>query len=555
MFPLFDILYAHEQSRMLWSYVGLKNGLLCTYPGHSGYPDDYDPRQRPWFRAARETGGMAWRSMVDAVTRQVIFTLSMPVTDQAGNFLGAAGVDIPVNTLLPDNDLSERWTDDMEAVIAEIKHDEQGRPFLSVVARRDYPSGETDWRSPPSPKQFVSSDAKGMRKLIRDVENGRAGVVRMPFEKEPSTWAYRPMHTKNHLILLIVPHDVVTAKAVDAENAVMDKTREMLGVTGAFTLGTLAVVIVLAFFASRAVTDPVSRLAEAAKKLAAGDLSARADVKGGDELADLSRTFDAMAPKLAERLKLKTDMELAMEVQQHLLPQGPPSLPGLDIAGASFPCDETGGDYYDYLAFSNDGEDAAQDVILGDVTGHGVSAALFMATGRALLRGRANPGDPPARLLTLVNALLCEDTRDSGRFITMFFLRLVKGGLAPGGSLAWVRAGHDPALLYNPAKDTFEELMGEGLILGIMPDWEYVEYARPGLAPGEILAIGTDGIWEAHNANDEMYGRDRFKDILRKNARKDADSVIRAVIEDVSAFQGEHPREDDITLVVIKAIS
>jgi len=295
----------------------------------------------------------------------------------------------------------------------------------------------------------------------------------------------------------------------------------------------------------------VTELCRVASQLAQGDLTARVPAAGGDELGDLARAFNEMAPKLSERLHLKQDMLLAMEVQQHLLPKGPPHLLGLDIAGATFFCDETGGDYFDYLQFTSQYGNGC-DVVLGDVTGHGISAALFMATGRALMRGRGDAA--PASLLTLVNRLLCEDTLDSGRFITLFFLRLESGGLAPDGRLVWARAGHDPALLYDPATDDFEELLGPGIPLGVAEDFTYAQQAHPGLAPGQLLVIGTDGIWEARNPEDEMFGKDRLREILRRHAADSAKTIVNLVQESVTHFQAGAPREDDITLVVLKAL-
>jgi sigma-B regulation protein RsbU (phosphoserine phosphatase) len=186
---------------------------------------------------------------------------------------------------------------------------------------------------------------------------------------------------------------------------------------------------------------------------------------------------------------------------------------------------------------------------VGDVTGHGVSAALFMATGRALLRGRAVDQPGPAALLTEVNALLCQDTHLTGRFITLFFLRLDR----TTRELVWCRAGHDPGLLFDAVADTFESLKGAGIPLGVTPDWTYTESRRPWLTPGQVLVLYTDGIHEARNAEDIMYGRERIMDVVRKNAEAPASAVVNALVADLREFKGNLPLEDDVTLVVIKA--
>ncbi len=548
---LLKILFQGAQKRILWAYVSLADGVHLTYPGHGGYPEGYDPRQRPWYKDAVRLEGLSWRVMVEAVTRRVVANLSIPLRAPDGRVIGAAGIDAPIGALLPDNDLTLRWSGDMRAVLAKVDAPPGAAPSLSVIAGHDQ-EGD-DWRKPVTPERIVPEDEAAMEQMLKNIDQGRSGVARMPYKGRQSSWAYRPMGPGGGVLLLIVPHAAVTAEAADAEASILKRTNEMISVTGIFTLGAAILVVIMAFSASRVVTLPLRRLAEAAGRVAGGDLDARVPASGGDELADLGRAFNDMVPHLAERLRLKNDLELAMEVQQHLLPRHPPVTPGLDIAGATFFCDETGGDYFDYLAFSgNDG--CPLDVIVGDVTGHGISAALFMATGRALMRARACDSPEPGELLTRVNELLCNDTLDSGRFITMFLLRLENGGLAPGGGLRWSRAGHDPALIYDPKTDAFTELMGAGIPLGVDQSWRYEDNGREGLSPGMILAVGTDGIWEAHNAEEEMFGRERFREVLKRNAHRPAREIVEAVVSAVETFHRGVAREDDITLVIIKAM-
>jgi sigma-B regulation protein RsbU (phosphoserine phosphatase) len=116
----------------------------------------------------------------------------------------------------------------------------------------------------------------------------------------------------------------------------------------------------------------------------------------------------------------------------------------------------------------------------------------------------------------------------------------------------WVRAGHDPALIYDPAEDTFEELMGPGVALGLDEDLKYSQNHRIGIGDGQIIAIGTDGIWEAMNKKGNMFGKDRLRDIIRTNAASGADSILNAVFDELNRFTKGQKSEDDITLVIIK---
>ncbi len=115
-----------------------------------------------------------------------------------------------------------------------------------------------------------------------------------------------------------------------------------------------------------------------------------------------------------------------------------------------------------------------------------------------------------------------------------------------------MRAGHEPALLYCPVRDQFEELSGAGLPLGVDRDAGFVEQALPALHPGTLLALGTDGIWEARNPEGQFFGKERFRDILRREAQRSAQEMVAAVFDELDRFCRGMPYQDDVTLVVIK---
>jgi len=244
----------------------------------------------------------------------------------------------------------------------------------------------------------------------------------------------------------------------------------------------------------------------------------------------------------------KKALLLAGEVQKSLLPEKPPSVPGLDIAGKNIQCDEVGGDYFDYLN-GDTSEDSNLSIIIGDITGHGVDSALLMSSARAFLRMRASQPGSMADIITDMNRHLTEDVSATGRFMTLFCLCLDKHSR----SLQWVRAGHDSALLYTPVRDAFEELKGPGIALGIDKDFQYHSQAWDRLDAGQIIIMGTDGIWEACNISGEMFGKDRLKKIIRDNAAHDAQTIMNVVFTEHNQFTTGVKREDDVTLVIVKA--
>ena len=243
----------------------------------------------------------------------------------------------------------------------------------------------------------------------------------------------------------------------------------------------------------------------------------------------------------------KKALALAGEVQKSLLPQNKPEVQGLDIAGRNVSCDEIGGDYFDFL-WRRENPDGPFTVAVGDITGHGVDSALLMTSARAFLRMRASQPGTMAEVITAMNRHLPRDVLEPGRFMTLFYLTvdLQKDGIE------WIRAGHDPAILYDPQQDAFEELKGSGVALGVNDAFEYAANRRKGLANGQIMAIGTDGIWEAFNKKGKMFGKKRFKDIIRQYAKGGADDILNAVYNQISQFTEGQKSEDDITLVIIK---
>jgi sigma-B regulation protein RsbU (phosphoserine phosphatase) len=219
----------------------------------------------------------------------------------------------------------------------------------------------------------------------------------------------------------------------------------------------------------------------------------------------------------------------------------------LDIAGRSIYCDETGGDYYDFIT-GDTSKNGKITIAIGDVSGHGISSALLMATVRSSLRQRlSQPGDA-GDIISDVNRQLVHDVEDSGQFMTMFYLSID----ATKMQAHWVRAGHDPAIFYDPGTDSFEELGGSGIALGIEGDWKYQQYLKTALNRGQIIFLSTDGIWEAFNPKGDMFGKERIYDIIRKNSSLSAQEIINLILGSLKSFQQGAQIEDDITLVVIK---
>jgi len=361
-------------------------------------------------------------------------------------------------------------------------------------------------------------------------------------------WAYGEHEHDEALPVVIVPYDKIAAAADSVAQQVIRRARAGLRLRGALSLGVAGVVILIAVWASRCVTRPVSQLAVAATKLAEGDYGAQVDIRTGDELEELGHVFNDVAPKLGEREKMKQSLELAKEIQQNLLPKNPPQLEGFDIAGEVVYCDETGGDYYDFIELVELGP-GKLGVAVGDVTGHGIGPALLMATARGVLRSHAALHGPDVgQLLSTLNTHLVKDTQD-GRFMTLFYALLD----SEARSFYYASGGHDPALWFRQDQGQIEELHNTGMLVGVFDESEFGTVGPTQMAKGDVVVVTTDGIPEAHGAADQLFGRERLAEVVTAHAKESAGDIHRAIMQSVADFSGEVPRRDDITLVVIKA--
>jgi sigma-B regulation protein RsbU (phosphoserine phosphatase) len=294
------------------------------------------------------------------------------------------------------------------------------------------------------------------------------------------------------------------------------------------------------------IIDPIEDLEAAMDRVETGDFSTRLSVTSNDEIGALADRFNAMTTALKEGERMRHSLVLAREVQQNLLPRRDPLCDGLDIAGRSIYCDETGGDYFDFL------EEPDQDrfsVVIADVAEHGVSSALLMATTRAVIRECSARTDNPAEVAAAANRVMVRDVEESGRFVTMSLVRFD----LRNRRLVWVSAGHDPAMLFDPASEGSLELAGGGPALGLMADAAYTSRSQP-LASGQVVVLGTDGIWEAHDQNGTAFGKEKFRQVVREHLHLPARDIVGAVVDAVAGHCRPRGMEDDVTLAVVKVL-
>jgi serine phosphatase RsbU (regulator of sigma subunit)/catechol 2,3-dioxygenase-like lactoylglutathione lyase family enzyme len=262
---------------------------------------------------------------------------------------------------------------------------------------------------------------------------------------------------------------------------------------------------------------------------------------------ELTHAVEAQRRAAAQRLEAERrnsqELEIATRVQSRLFPQSRPELSSLQYAGACIPARAVGGDYYDFLQLAPD----RLGLVVADVAGKGIAAALLMAHLQANLRSQfALALEQPQRMLQKVNRLFCDATPDGG-FATLFFGDYDDSS----GYLRYVNCGHLCALLVR-RDGSVERLASTCTVLGIFKNWE-CSVSESSLRPGDLLALYTDGVTESMDHNLEEFGEDRLVESLRRHRKHPPEPLLHSVVADVRAFS-PHEQHDDITLIVAKRV-
>jgi serine phosphatase RsbU (regulator of sigma subunit) len=255
----------------------------------------------------------------------------------------------------------------------------------------------------------------------------------------------------------------------------------------------------------------------------------------------MRRQIEASYRALREKEAMERELEIAREVQRELLPRAVPAIRGLQLAGVCLPAVGVGGDLYDFLPLAED----RVGLVIADVSGKGIPAALLMAGLQASIRSLALPAPPPAELNRRLNEMLCRSTA-AARYATLFF-GLFDGS---GHALTYSNAGHYPPI--HVCKNGPIRLEAGGIPIGLLENALYGE-GRIEMAAGDLLVLYTDGIIEAPGNGDEEFGERRLIEIVSRKRGRDLNEIILDVMKELAEWRGDVPQHDDVTLVLARA--
>ncbi|MFQ5631979.1 MAG: PP2C family protein-serine/threonine phosphatase, partial [bacterium] len=288
---------------------------------------------------------------------------------------------------------------------------------------------------------------------------------------------------------------------------------------------------------------PMRRLISATDAVAAGNLDTSISIESKDEIGGLAKHINRMLANIKENTRVWQELEIARRLQTEMLPDGQPKLPGVRIEAKSIPATEVGGDFYDFIAL----DENRFAIVIGDVSGRGISGAIGMSSAISALRFAADISDSTDQILELANRRLVRDTQ-SYMFIAVFLAIYDR----KQKKLFYTNAGQTmPILLKNGQVDFLQQSKADQFPLGIRPEVKFGETAID-IETGDLLICYTDGIVEMMNGESELYGFERFKQAIGNHSQENLSQMLSSLISDVQAYSGNKEHADDVTLVLIK---
>lgn len=540
-------------------YVATDSGMMLMYPWNNTTPPNYDPRLRDWFTTATAaTGQPQWskKPYVDAADKNLTMTYSRALYNpQFGHWV--IGSDVSVTTINEDflgNTLGGKGY----AVLINQNGDVISRPGLNA--------GTTTWDKPFAGENAFLMPDPWLFAVAKNMTAGKTGIDRVWFAQNETYVAYAPVTSMNWSLAVSLPVSQITDPVNQferqltgaTESSSMEIKKETTRFSTIFALllwVILLLVLVISVILARIITKPVKDLEQGTVALGNGDLDYRVHISSGDEFEDLGNSFNSMAQDLqkniatlrrttAEKERYAKEMEIAGNIQTSFLPKITPEIPGFEIAAQMIPAMEIGGDFYDFVPLTRN----RWALLIADVSGKGVSAALFMAMSRTLLRAGIEGKEDILSGLRESNRQISRDAQ-SGMFVTAYSAVLDPETM----TLSCANAGHNPPLIVRNASGEGTFLSVGGMAIGVDPGMVYGEEIVS-LYPGDWVIFYTDGVTEAFNETYEPYGEERLIRVASRCRSSPAQEMIRTIISDIRTFTGSAPQSDDITIIILHVL-
>lgn len=556
--PAYRYLWREVEGMAIWMFTGLESGVVSGYPGSGGYPENYDPRNREWYIRAKERGKITWNpSYVDVSGMGIVTCLSMPVWNPDRTLAGVTAIDLSFFENLQTTVLSTRWSSELNLFVSRIsRNPETDAPGLQVISRADRYATGLDWKLDMTRNWLTSPDGESFQKMTDFLMAGRAGVLDMPFSGIRSLWCFASLAKESDCaVVMIVPVERILREAESMKGMILSAIHRHFRLMMLLALvGGLAVWRAAVKTADR-VTTPVRRLTRIATRIARGDLN-QMDFPSetGDEIGNLVRAVQRMQKDLNCRIseltrtvawkeRMQSELAAAETIQHSFLPRTMPESEGnnYEVFGQVEPFEEAGGDFYDFFL----PDPRHLFFVIGDVSGKGVPAALFMALAKSTLQSLAYVHRTPENLLSEANRVLCKNNPES------MFAALLCGVLdLENGRTVICNAGHPPPLVMDASGNGIFLKMVPGIALGV---WENAEYQSKALVlePGGGILMCTDGLASGRRDSTGRFSLSGLQETLAVLQKENSCETARQILPEIFLRRPVgHPDDDAAALMI-----
>jgi sigma-B regulation protein RsbU (phosphoserine phosphatase) len=554
-----------ENSPISSLYITTASGVNIGYDSYAAQKGDVDTvelRERPWYLGAQAARGLFVSEVYpDSFERGLAITMSMPLISTDGVFRGVIAVDVNIS--------------DLERIVRETIVGANGYALLldenQVISAPGLDEGNMDDIS-----RFLGDGASDLIEQMELQITGVSDTRVSTNEGEPSSadsqtsrefyavWA--PVELTGWRLVMMMPKDDIVQPSVELQASIAKMTNEAAGAARQHIVITNLVLVVLALalvvlamavarYISKRITQPILQLAGDVEVIAEGNLEYRSNIETGDEIEELSHNFERMTMQLkdhiakfnkitTEKERINTELNVAAHMQTSLLPDATSPFPQYDEFSLFASMDaarEIGGDFYDFFLI----DEHRLALVIADVSGKGIPAALFMAIAKTLIKGNAQMNLSPRETFELANNQLTEYS-DANMFVTAFmgYLDL------DSGEFTYVNAGHNPPLLCRGG-DGFKMLkLDPGFVLGAFSDLKFKE-GRIRLSGGDTLFLYTDGVTEATSPDLKLFSEERLVKTLDSNSEASMNTLLEAVKQALTVFTAGSEQTDDITMLAL----
>ena len=513
-------------------YIATESGFIIAYDKNSQNVEDgeyYNFLSLSWYKNTKALGRDIFTDVYeDAFGRGLTITCAAPFYDAQNNFAGVVAMDILIS--------------DFYRAIVDVQLGDEVYAFLvdGEGKRIDQQTEEIDNLRD---NQMMSDN------VVEAILAGETGVTRAD---SGIYYAYTPIESAGWMFCLRVPQDVILAPVRDVNRNII---LTIISFLAAFIV-IIAMVFVISRKFSEKLTRPIISLGHDVEKISGGNLDYRAEIQDNDEIGDLAKNFNDMAASLkeyvknlahvtAEKERISTELNLATQIQADMLPRIFPPFPDrdeFDIYATMTPAKEVGGDFYDFFFVDKD----HIALVIADVSGKGVPAALFMVIAKTLIKTRSQMGGTPSEILADVNRQLCE-SNEADLFVTVW-LGILE--ISTGHVIA-SNAGHEYPAIRKKGGDYELFRTKQSPAVATMEGLKFRQYEFD-LNPGDIIYLYTDGVAEATNSDEELYGTDRMLEDLNKTKKRSSEEILKLMKQSVDDFTGEAPQFDDITMLCLR---